>query len=129
MKLTKDEKETIINFTEAEEAASIYTHKSMMKRKLFELAEQRPDKCFCAPGKNYDGVTYSFTKGWISNPSRELSEDQKERPIESLFTGGYKRLVEGRVYKLGKICNHKISLCIGQYTAQNKHMGVCIYML
>ena len=37
MKLTSIEKETIINFNEAERTASIYTHNEALKRQLLEL--------------------------------------------------------------------------------------------
>ncbi len=44
MKLTRYEKETIINFNEAEATANIYTHNGGLIRKLDALADQRPEE-------------------------------------------------------------------------------------
>ena len=42
MKLTKYEKETIINFNEGEKEASIYTFNASLKRRLAEFARKYP---------------------------------------------------------------------------------------
>lgn len=45
MKLTKYEKETIINFNEGEKEASIYTFNASLKRRLAEFARKYPALC------------------------------------------------------------------------------------
>lgn len=42
--MTRLEQETIINFNEAEAAATIYTHNAALCRKLDALADQRPEE-------------------------------------------------------------------------------------
>ena len=42
MKLTKIERETIINFNEAERTASVYTHNEALKERLLALCRTRP---------------------------------------------------------------------------------------
>ena len=50
MNLTRYEQETIINFNEEEKTASVYTHNGTMRRRLEQLAQERPEDCrlfFC----------------------------------------------------------------------------------
>ena len=44
-KLSKYEKETIINWNEAEDAASIYTFNADLKRRLAEFSRKYPQLC------------------------------------------------------------------------------------
>ena len=44
MKLTNIEKETVINFNEAERTASVYTHNEALKRQLLELCRTHPEQ-------------------------------------------------------------------------------------
>jgi hypothetical protein len=44
MKLTRYEKEPIINYNEEEEPASVYTHNNKLREKLLRLAVKYPDK-------------------------------------------------------------------------------------
>ena len=44
-KLSKYEKETIINWNEAEDTASIYTFNADMKRRLAEFSRKYPQLC------------------------------------------------------------------------------------
>jgi hypothetical protein len=85
MQLTKQEKETTINFTEADETASAYTHNSKLKRRLLELEKKIPDECYKTPGKDYDGLTYDFPKSWLRIiPPRTMSYEQKKRQLKNL---------------------------------------------
>ena len=51
-KLTKAEQETVINFDNELDTASIYTHDSRLIKKLRKLRKQYPEQfvCFRAPG-------------------------------------------------------------------------------
>ena len=42
MDLTAYERETIINYNEAEQTASVYTHNKTLRRTLDKLAQERP---------------------------------------------------------------------------------------
>ena len=78
MDLSKYEKETIINFNEAEKVASVYTHNKALKRKLAALTEQYPDECIIM-STNHDamGIEYIVPKRWIKvSPPRKTSESQ-----------------------------------------------------
>ena len=44
MKLTNVEKETVINFNEAERTASVYTHNEALKRQLSEPCQIHPEQ-------------------------------------------------------------------------------------
>ena len=44
MELTKYEQETIINYNESEDTASVYTYDKKLRKKLENLAMKHPDK-------------------------------------------------------------------------------------
>ena len=46
MNLTRYEQETIINFNEEEKTASVYTHNGTMRRRLEQLAQERPEDVY-----------------------------------------------------------------------------------
>lgn len=80
MKLTKYEQETIINFNEQEKTASVYTHNGPLRRRLEQLAQERPEDCrlfkTCHDGQ---AVEYYIPKSWLKiRPPRVTSEAQKE---------------------------------------------------
>lgn len=89
MNLTKFEMETIINFNEAEKKASVYTHNGPLRRRLEQLAHERPEDCRLFKSC-YDGqaVKYCIPKSWLRiNPPRvvaPLTEDQKQQRREQL---------------------------------------------
>lgn len=66
MKLSKYEKETIVNFNEGEDEASIYTYNADLKRRLAEFSRKYPALCrlehFTAEGS----VTYILDKSRLS---------------------------------------------------------------
>ena len=45
MNLTRYEQETIINFNEEEKTASVYTHNGPLRRRLEQMAQERPKDC------------------------------------------------------------------------------------
>lgn len=85
MSLTKIEKETIVNFNEAENAASIYTFNSAMKQRIFLFAEQNPDLCQIVRQDANGSVTCIVEKSRLSlrfmNP---LTDEQKEKRSENM---------------------------------------------
>ncbi|MGN1025190.1 MAG: molecular chaperone [Faecousia sp.] len=66
MKLTKYEKETIINFNEGEKEASIYTFNASLKRRLAEFARKYPALCRLERSTPEGSVTYVMDKSRLS---------------------------------------------------------------
>ena len=66
MELTKQERETIINFNEAEKEADVYTHNTALRRKLEALAREYPDDCRLARTyRDGEAVEYTVPKSWV----------------------------------------------------------------
>ena len=62
MKLSKYEKETIINWNEAESTASIYTFNADLKRRLAEFSCKYPQLCRMERNTPEGSVTYVIEK-------------------------------------------------------------------
>ena len=78
MKLTKMERETIVNFTEAERTASIYTHNEALKRQLLELCRTHPEQVRQTDANRWGGLTFELPKKWLKvSPPRVLSPAQR----------------------------------------------------
>lgn len=72
MKLTKYERETIINYNEADREASVYTYNLSLLRQLEDLAMIRPDRV-----RRTSDNEYTIPKGWIKVITpRRLSRKQ-----------------------------------------------------
>lgn len=66
MKLSKYEKETIINWNEAENTASIYTFNADLKRRLAEFSQKYPRLCRLERSTTEGIVTYMIDKSRLS---------------------------------------------------------------
>ena len=66
MKLSKYEKETIINWNEAESTASIYTFNADLKRRLAEFRRKYPQLCQLERSTTEGSVTYVIEKSRLS---------------------------------------------------------------
>ena len=66
MKLSKYEKETIINWNEAENTASIYTFNADLKRRLAEFSRKYPQLCRLERSTTEGSVTYVIEKSRLS---------------------------------------------------------------
>lgn len=89
MNLSKYEQETIINFNEGEKEASVYTHNGPMRRRLEQLAQDRPEECrLFKTSHGGRAVEYIVPKSWLRiNPPRvaaALTEEQKRQRREQL---------------------------------------------
>ena len=74
--LTLYEKETIINYNEAESSAIIYTHNVALRNKLLKLSQTETDLCIIRQGM--DMIEVEVPKKWIRvNPPRKLSEQTR----------------------------------------------------
>ena len=66
-KVTKVERETIVNFNEAEDTAVIYTFNNDLKKRLAAFASKYPDNCMLtADDKEFGSVTYEIQKSRVS---------------------------------------------------------------
>ena len=77
MKLSKYEKETIINWNEAESTASIYTFNADLKRRLAEFSRKYPQLCWLERSTTEGSVTYVIEKSRLS--VRLISPYSEER--------------------------------------------------
>lgn len=77
------EKETYINFNDAELNAVLCTYNAAWLRKMDDLSRDNP--CVQAI-KRTDGYgEYSLPKKWVKvNPPRQLSEERKQKLVEQL---------------------------------------------
>lgn len=66
MQITKAEMETIINFTEADDTASIYTYNIALKNKLSRYAEKNPRICHLVESTPDGSCTYEIPKCRLS---------------------------------------------------------------
>ena len=65
-KLSRYEKETIVNFNEGELTASIYTFNSDLKRRLADFSKKYPQLCRKTAGTAEGSVTYVLDKSRLS---------------------------------------------------------------
>ena len=76
------EKETVINFNNAEQNASCYTLNTHKRQMLLNLAEEYPDDVKII-SKRYDMVEVTFPKKWVKiRPPRKLTEEQRVNAVE-----------------------------------------------
>lgn len=81
---TKEEKETVILFNEAEDTASVYTHNARIKNKLKDLSERFPKSCKHISTNTDGGMSYDIDKVLVSirTPySEERKQKDRERAI------------------------------------------------
>lgn len=83
--LSRYEQETIINFNEGEDTASVYTHNKTLLRKLEQLARERPDECrLFKTCRNGQAAEYYIPKRWLKiRPTRILSEEERATRAEA----------------------------------------------
>lgn len=78
MSLTREEKETIILFNEADDTASCFTYNGRLIKRLSNLAAERADECKLTMDNGAGGLTFTFPKKWVKvNPTRILSDEQR----------------------------------------------------
>ena len=87
MKLTKLEKETVINFNEEENFAEVYTCNSHFKGRLKEIAKEHPDDCQFVNKDEYGFVWYKIDKHLISIRKPWTSE-AKQKARERVLASG-----------------------------------------
>lgn len=72
MKLSNVEKETVINFNEAERTASVYTHNAA-------LCQTHPEQVRQTADNGWGGLTFELPKKWLKvSPPRKPTPAQLE---------------------------------------------------
>lgn len=89
-KPTKYERETIINFNEAEDVASIYTFNTSLKKRLSNYSKEYPDLCWLKNKSEYGDVTYEIKKRRLSvRLLPPYSDDRRIVAMNNLKNTGY----------------------------------------
>ena len=72
------ERETIINFNEAEPTAGIYTHNVALRNKLLKLSQTEPELRIIRQSE--DMLEVDVPKKWIRvSPPKKLSEETRQK--------------------------------------------------
>ena len=78
MKLSNIERETVINFNEAEQSACVYTCNPALKTQLLKLCRSYPDQVRQTADNGRGGLTFELPKKWLRVvPPRVLSSAQR----------------------------------------------------
>ncbi len=65
--VSKEERETIVNFNEAEDTALIYTFNNDLKKRLATFSKKYPDLCqMTVDDADFGSVTYEIQKSRVS---------------------------------------------------------------
>ena len=76
--LSREERETIILYTEADDRAEVYTNNKKMINRLAKLYAERPDEVEKIREADTGAVTYPVPRDWVKIiPKRRLSEEQR----------------------------------------------------
>ena len=77
------ERETIINFNEAESTAGIYTHNVALRNKLLKLSQTEPDLRIIRQSE--DMLEVDVPKKWIRvSPPKKLSKETRQKMADRL---------------------------------------------
>ena len=86
MRLTRYEKETIINFNAGDQTATLYTRDPAIIRKIDALVIKYPDTYKCIGETDID-KTYEMPKSFVSyRKPRRLSDEQREAAKKRMNT-------------------------------------------
>ena len=86
MRLTRYEKETIINFNAGDQTATLYTRDPAIIRKIDALVIEYPDTYKCIGETDID-KTYEMPKSFVSyRKPRRLSDEQREAAKKRMNT-------------------------------------------
>jgi hypothetical protein len=84
MKLSAYERETVINFNEAERFAEVQANNGRLRTRIEKIRRERPDEVEFIREDEYAGF-YRIPKNWIKiNPTKILSDEQRAALINNL---------------------------------------------
>ena len=85
MKLSRYERESILNYNAGEQTATLYTRDKAVMRKLDTLVADYPDT-YKLTGQDDISKTYSFPKSYVSyRKPRAVSTEQRERARQMMI--------------------------------------------
>lgn len=85
--LSREERETIILYTEADDRAEVYTHNKKMINRLAKLYTERPGEVKKIREADTGAVTYTVPRDWVKVvPKRRVSEEQRVAMADRLAT-------------------------------------------
>jgi len=89
----KEERETIVNFNEADEIATIYTFNTSLKKRLSAFAEKYPALCrMTVDDAVYGSVTYEIQKSRVSiRLNAPYSEERRKAASENAKHRGLRK--------------------------------------
>ena len=94
-KLSKYEKETIINWNEAENLASVYTFNASLKRRLADFSRKYPLLCRLERSTPEGSVTYVLDKSRLSiRLHPPMSVERRQKASENAKQNGFKSRTE-----------------------------------
>lgn len=82
--LTNVERETVINFNEAEQTADVYTYNGALKRRLSKLCESRPDEVKHEKTDQYGGMSFTVPKSWIKVSATRIPSEKQLASLEKM---------------------------------------------
>lgn len=94
-KLTKAEQETVINFDNELDIASIYTHDSRLIKKLRELRKQYPEQ-FILEHREHGSVTYTIRNA-ASVSDRLIVKKRREQQRQEAKENGLPFMEKGEM--------------------------------
>ena len=89
MRLTPEERETIILYDESTDKASVYTHDKKLREKLKRLHKKYPDKIFPERKEHPGAGSYIVPKKCVM-VHEPFSDERKKRLSEKAKTAGRK---------------------------------------
>lgn len=90
-----EERETTVNYTDADAVATVMSYNAAMAARLKRLLAEHPDEVTLV-WESEGGVEVRLPKKWVRiNPTRELSEKQREHLADMQKRFGYKRDANG----------------------------------
>lgn len=95
MKLSAEERETIILWSDADETASIYTHDRKLIGRLKELAKKYPQQIYLEEKNHPGAVTYTVPKKCVSIRA-PYSQKRREELSEKIKALGCRPPVTGK---------------------------------
>ena len=82
--LTKEEIETLINYTNADTYAEAYSNNTSVMKRYLKLAKEKPEEVTVI-NSDANSVTIRFPKKWVKiRPPRAISEEQRLAAAERL---------------------------------------------
>ena len=118
-KLSKYEKETIVNFNEADREASIYTFNADLKRRLAEFAKNYPLLCRLEKSTPEGSVTYV-----LDSSQPDFSFEQIEL---AYYTENYSDFIEAQNARNEKNRHTERNRTVGDLLKNNKTGSPSIY--